>query len=298
MSAVALPADKRFRRAHVKPARRRRWRSRVRPLIKYSLIAVLTLYGGYRGANGIAHGRALQIDRIVVKGNTKLSRERVVALLADLRGQNILSSNLDAWRNRLLTSPWIKDAAFRRVLPATVEVLIQERQPIGLGRIHGQLYLVDEHGVVIDHYGPSYAEFDLPIVDGLSDSSKGSEVSADGPRAALAARLIAALHANPEVGSRLSQIDVSDVRNAGVILSGDPTVLYVGNDRFLPRLQSYLQLAETMKERVPGIDSLDLRFDDLIYARIAGRSERAEALAKPARPLGHDDSAPGAKQKQ
>ena len=30
-----------------------------------------------------------------------------------------------------------------------------------------QLYLVDASGDVIDEFGPQYAEFDLPIVDGL-----------------------------------------------------------------------------------------------------------------------------------
>ena len=277
MSPVSVPADKRFRRAHVKPARRRRWRTLARPLAKYGLLAALTLYGLYRGASGVAHARALQIDRIVVRGNARLSSEAVSALLAGLRGQNVLLSDLDASRERLLASPWVKDAALRRVLPSTVAVLVQERQPIGLGRIRGRLYLVDDQGVIIDEYGPSYAEFDLPIVDGLSDSLGEGDAVADGARAALAARLILSLRSNPDVGGRLSQVDVSDVRNAGVILSGDSAVLHVGTDRFLPRLQSYLQLAETMKERVPGIDSVDLRFDDRIYARIAGKPVRGGA---------------------
>ena len=39
VSAVAAPADRRFRRAHVKPARRRRrWRSLVMPAVKYGLV--------------------------------------------------------------------------------------------------------------------------------------------------------------------------------------------------------------------------------------------------------------------
>ena len=33
----------------------------------------------------------------------------------------------------------------------------RERQPIGIGRLGGELYLVDERGAVIDEYGPNYA---------------------------------------------------------------------------------------------------------------------------------------------
>ena len=47
---------------------------------------------------------------------------------------------------RLLASPWVRDAALRRSLPSTVEVVVAEREPIGIGRIGGELYLVDERG--------------------------------------------------------------------------------------------------------------------------------------------------------
>ena len=77
-----------------------------------------------------------------------------MAVLDGLRGQNLMRTNLDGWRHRLLASPWIKDAALRRSLPSTVEVLVSERSPIALGRIDGKLYLIDERGLVIDQYGP------------------------------------------------------------------------------------------------------------------------------------------------
>src|SRR5438874_5348940 len=89
----------------------------------------------------------------------------------------------------------------------------------------------------------------------------------DEARAELAARLIAAVKAKPEILRRLSQVDVADAHNASVILAGDPAVIFVGEDQFLPRLQSYLQLAPTLRERVSDIDYVDLRFDDRIYVR-------------------------------
>jgi cell division protein FtsQ len=301
MSAVAAPADKRFRRAHVKPSRRRRWRTLVRPVAKSSIAVLLLVFGLYRGGVMVAHARALQVDRIVVRGNAQLSTDAVVALLGGLHGQNILRTDLADWRSRLLASPWVKDAALRRVLPSTVEVVVQERQPIGLGRIRGVLYLVDEQGLVIDTYGPQYAQFDLPIVDGLSNSPRTAGAAADGARAELAARLILSLRANPEVGGRLSQVDVRNPHNAGVILSGDPTLLYVGTDRFLARIQAYLELAAAMNERVPGIDSVDLRFDDLIYARVAERSAaagRGANAARQATPSGRAAEQSGAKKQR
>ncbi len=53
-----------------------------------------------------------------------------------------------------------------------------------------------------------------------------------------------------------------------MILTDDPEIeLFLGEDRFLARLQSYLDLASALRERVPEIDYVDLRFDDRIYVR-------------------------------
>jgi cell division protein FtsQ len=212
----------------------------------------------------------LRIDHIVVRGNKQLSSGEVIAVLNGLRGENIVSADLTAWRRRLLSSPWVRDAALRRSLPSTVDVMVSERAPIGIGRINSGLYLVDDRGVVIDEYGPKYADVDLPIIDGLTASADTS-TAADEPRAELAARVVAALWPQPSVARRLSQIDVTDLHNAAVILSGDPAVIYVGEDRFLQRLQAYVDLSAALRARVPDIDYVDLRFDDRIYVRPAAK---------------------------
>jgi cell division protein FtsQ len=274
MSPVAAPAaDKRFRRVHVKPGRKRRkWLASFRRFVGLSLLASAVVYGGYRASAMAAHAHVLQVERIVVRGNERLSEGDVLAVLTGLRGESLLWTDLDAWRRRLLSSPWIRDAALRRSLPSTVDVVIAERGPVGIGRIRGEMYLVDDRGVVIDQYGPQYADLDLPIIDGLSAAPSESATMTDDGRAGLAARVIAAIKAQPAVARRLSQIDVSDVHDAAVILSGDPAVLHLGEDLFLQRLESYLQLASTLHERVTDIDHVDLRFDDRIYVRPAGKS--------------------------
>jgi cell division protein FtsQ len=273
VSPVAIPADRRFRRAHVKPARpRRNWRTLIGRTIRFGLVAGLLLFGGYRGAGIAAQSHILQIERIVVHGNERLSSGEVLAVLGGLRGQSLLWADLDGWRRRLLSSPWLRDADLRRSLPSTVEVVVSERHPIGIGRTNGQMYLFDEQGVTIDEYGPQYADLDLPIIDGLSASSGADSVPG---RAELAARVIEALRPKPEIARQVSQVDVRDPHNAAVILSGDPAVIQLGDQRFLPRLQSYLELAPTLREHVSDIDCVDLRIDGRIYVRPIRHAERA-----------------------
>lgn len=273
MSRVAAPADKRFRRAHVKPGRKRgRMLAFVKPALKVLALVSLGAYALYRGGSVVAHAGVLRIDDIVVRGNGRLSNGEVLSVLGGLRGENIVTSDLESWRRRLMTSPWVRDAVFRRSLPSTVEVTVTERQPIAIGRISGELYLVDDRAAVIDLYGPQYGDLDLPIVDGLAALETGGAML-DQERADLAARLIEAVQADPEVAARLSQIDVADVRNAKVILNDDPALVFVGRDRFLQRIRNYLQLAPALRRQVPEIEYVDLRFDERIYVRPA-RSSR------------------------
>jgi cell division protein FtsQ len=277
MSSVAAPADRRFRRAHVKPARRRHdWRRLAVPVLRSAAIALAVAFALYRGSDAVLHARLLDIQRIVVRGNDRLSTGEVLSLLGGLRGQSLLSADLEAWRRALLASPWVRDATMRRSLPSTVDVAIVERQPLAIARMRGALYLIDEGGTVIDEYGPQYADLDLPIVDGLPASGDD-----DGERAQLVARLLASVRQKPEVARRVSQIDVRQPHNAAVILRGDAAVVHLGDDRFLPRLESYLQVAAALRERVADIDYVDLRFDDRIYVKPASARAAARGRRKP-----------------
>jgi cell division septal protein FtsQ len=280
--AVAVAPDKRFHRAHVKPARRRGpVRGAVKTVAKVIAAVAVVFFAAYEGGAVVAQARVLQINRIVVRGNDRLSTGEVLAVLNGLRGENLVWTDLDAWRRRLLASPWVRDASLRRSLPSTVEVVVSERQPIGIGRIEGALYLVDDRGTIIDEYGPQYADFDLPVIDGLAAPHHSAAIGED-PHADLAARLLIALRSRPHVLRRVSQVDVRDLHNAAVLLTADPAVIYVGEDRFLPRLEAYLDLSSALRERVANIDYVDLRFDDRIYVRPAS----APAALRRGRPGG------------
>jgi cell division protein FtsQ len=273
---VSAPADKRFRRAHTKPARRRaRWAVRGRAVGALAVI-VAALFAASRAVDIILGLDIFEVQRITVEGNHRLATGEVLTLLDGLKGQSIFETDLEQWRTAVLTSAWVAEASLRRTLPATVAVTIRERAPLGIGRINGALYLVDDRGAVIDEYGPNYADLDLPIIDGLS-AAPGE--SPDAIRAMLARRLLDDVRVR-KLAARISQIDVSDERNAIVLLDGDPTMLRLGNERFLERLESYLDLAPALHERVPEIDYVDLRFDERVYVRPAQPAGRSKIVTK------------------
>ena len=260
--------DKRFRRAHVKPSRKRSPASKHAWVAARLIALALVLgYAGYRGVALIAAASSLQIGHMVVRGHERLSAGEVLALVDGLRGQNILAVDLDVWQRKLLSSPWVESATIRRVLPSTMEITVHERRPMGIGRLGTAMYLVDGRGVIIDEYGPAYADIDLPIIDGIGAAPHEGGSIVDVARAEFAARVIGALSARPELARRVSQIDVSNLHDAVLILDGDPALLRIGDTEFVARLQQYIDLAPALHERLDGIDYVDLRFDERLYVR-------------------------------
>lgn len=265
---IKAPADKRFRRAQVRPAGKRTWRSAVSwAAVRLTLIGAVVTFVAFKGAGAALQSEQLKVQHLVIRGAEKLSAGEIEALVDGLRGDHVLTADLDGYRAKLMQSPWVADASLRRVLPATVEIAVTERLPIGLGRVDGRLFLIDAGGVVIEEHGAQHANYDLPIIDGLGGNARATGFMIDPARAMLAARVIDATAADPAVGPRVSQIDVSDAHDAVVLLDGDRALLHIGETQFVERLRSYLTLAPTLRDRLDDIDYVDLRFDDRIYVR-------------------------------
>ena len=264
--AVQTRTDRRFRRAHVRPSTRRRTSATKRRLVGAALIFCGVALAAFFLPGVLSGAGFLRVTTIAVRGHEHVSPGEVLALIGPLRGQNILMADLETYRQHLMASGWVKTATLRRVLPSTIEVSVEERDPIGLARVGGRLYLIDGEGTVIDEYGPRFAEGSLPIIDGVSPGIDGA---IDETRAQLVSSLVAALEALPELSSRISQINVEDPYDAVVLLNDGPTLIHLGNEQFAERLREYLDLAPALRAHVADIDYVDLRFDRRVFIRPA-----------------------------
>ena len=283
-STVAAPADRRFRRAETRPGRRGGggwWQSRA---LRRGVAAVFVVGLAGFALSSAVRAQMFSINRIVVRGNSRLSTGEIVAIVDGLRGGSLFAADLEIYRAKLLDSAWVADVTLRRVLPSTIDLRIVERVPMAVGRLGEQLYLVDATGVIIDDYGPQYVGFDLPIVDGLVSTPSATAPVVAPDRARLAARFLEALGAAPALRPHVSQIDVSNARNLVVLIDQDPALLYVGDTDFVTRLQRYLEMAPTLKDQLGDIDYVDLRFDERITVKRKGpvTAATADATSAPA----------------
>lgn len=246
------------RSAKLQLKRQRRWRA-LRAVGAVGVIAC----GAWQAVTAAAEAPWFTVSDVVVIGSDRVPGGDLAEMADDLKGRNILVADIAGWCRRMLAWSWVAEVSVRRRLPSTIEVFIVERQPIGIARFGAELLLVDA-SAVIDQFQPAYAQFDLPIIDGLligGPSGRG----VDTERGWLVLRLLHDVQRRPRIAARISQIDVTDPADVRVVLAGDPAVLRVGASDFLERLERYTRNEPAIRERWPSIDHADLRFGDRVY---------------------------------
>ena len=93
----------------------------------------------------------------------------------------------------------------------------------------------------------------------------------DPDRARLTGQFLSSLGAHPTLRRRLSQVDVTNAHDVAALLDDDPAWLHLGDERFAERLQAYVDLAPTLRERMPDLDYVDMRFGERVFVRARGR---------------------------
>ena len=71
----------------------------------------------------------------------------------------------------------------------------------------------------------------------------------------------------------MSQVDVANAHDIVVMFDDDPVWLHLGDDQFVERLNRYLELAPTLRERSWTSTTWTSRFGERVFVRSRGRTE-------------------------
>lgn len=139
----------------------------------------------------IAHDKGFIVKSVTVSGRSVVKAGDVLAALDIERGDDILSLDLGAARERLMSLSWVQSATVERRLPDSIHVTLVERRPMALWQTEGKMHLVDQNGIAIVGEGAQLALYaKLPLI-----------VGDDAPK--FAAELIDLLAREPAIGTRV-----------------------------------------------------------------------------------------------
>lgn len=211
---------------------------------------------------------------LTVTGMERLQEETVRGVFDEDLGQSLADIPVDARREQLLETPWIREASVARLWPDRIWVHVRERTPVafvrvarGKGGLRSQL--IDNQGVFLDPM-PG-VRFELPALDGISPELPAP---ARRERVDLYLALMNDLDSKePYYGSRVSQIDVSDPDNAKITVAhlGDVVELEMGDRLFRERFETFLKYIENWKQQFGSVGWVDLRYEDQVVVLPAGQ---------------------------
>jgi len=238
-------------------------------------VIALTLWRGGRWAlnNLIYENDAFAIQQIAVQTDGALTAEAIRAWAGVRTGQNLMALDLMRVKHNLEGQPPIQFVAVERVLPHTLKLTVNEREPVAQtivafqrpdGGIAQAVYDFDAEGYVMQPLDPRWrtapppAGERLPILEGVpaSEPQPGRQVASPQIRAALA--LVCEFDHSPMTGMvEIERINVSEPEILKVTTTQKAEMIFsLGN--FDTQLRRWRLIYDQYQKWGKAITALDL----------------------------------------
>lgn len=207
-------------------------------IILLSLIIVATLsfcfVYGYRYATSSNY---FLLKTVAIQGNKKLSSREILDITQIDDGTNLLALSIDGVEESLSLNPWIKNVSVARVLPETLKVTVQTKDPAFWVLRDKTIHYADGKGHIIAPLDPGEVS-PLPILEVEKGAEDVQELLPD---------LIASLHtANiPLAMDKISVLRLSASRGVEFYVNGGRLKITVGLEEWLANLD---RLAVTIRD--------------------------------------------------
>jgi cell division protein FtsQ len=138
--------------------RKKRRLQLYRRLVLITVVVGLSIFWSLRTS-------LLDIKKITVEGNTKLTSQEIIDASGIVVGENIIQANVGDGGEAVTELPYIETADIGRKLPGTVTIQVQERSPYMQFSYNYSFAVVDDKGVVLEYSIRRNNE--IPLVKGF-----------------------------------------------------------------------------------------------------------------------------------
>ena len=263
---VGLPTDPDRRYWRRRANRRVRQERRTRTLLRWSGVAGINLvllaflaYSGNRVIRHLTTSPEFALRNIRIEGCRPDTADRIRWSLAEIEGQNVLELDLQSITARVKEDPWVLTCTVKRMLPHTLRVTVEEREPAVVARVGKRNVVVDRTGTVIADAGPITAQ-GLTVITGLERMQNEHREGA--VRKGVAAMEVLR-HTAAGWTEALTEIDLSRTDRIVATPASGPRVL-LDPERADRNLLEYLALEDEIGRRVGAATYIDLRWRDRI----------------------------------
>lgn len=191
-----------------------------------------------------------EIKEVAVQGNDRLSSDQILGWANVPLKRSIFSVNIKEISRTVASKSQIKKVEIRRILPAKILVVVEERLPFAYLSRGKELFEVCDDGVIIKK---TIDSTDLPSIRVDSSFSLKEKLS----------REVNILLMAQQLGLHFLELDMRN-RDAlvGTLKSG--IKIYLGKGDHLDYLSYLPSLLEVYREKEEGVEYIDIRFSEQI----------------------------------
>ncbi len=191
-----------------------------------------------------------EIKEVAVQGNDRLSSDQILGWANIPLKRSIFAVNIKEISQTVASKSQIKKVEIRRILPAKVLIVVEERLPFAYLSRGKELFEVCDDGVIIKK---TIDSTDLPSIRVDSSFSLKEKLS----------REVNILLMAQQLGLHFLELDMRN-RDAlvGILESG--IEIYLGKGDHLDYLSYLPSLLEVYREKEEGVEYIDIRFNEQI----------------------------------
>jgi cell division protein FtsQ len=250
--------------------------------LKFAFLLMLLSIAGvfyYLTRETLRHDPRFDLTVKEVRGLRHVSESQVLMKVKNYeRGnQNLYCLDLNGLRESIEQISWIKEAVVRRNFPDRLIIEVVERLPIAYVRLDRGTLLVDEEGVFLESTLGEASHLDLPVIQGMEEPANAEAWDRNRLRLRAYKALLQELDANGAgLSNDLSEVYLGKPEELAVILNDETVLVKLGISTVQEKFRRYLAIGRELKQKYPGLDSVDLRYQNQVVVSIAGNSQVVE----------------------
>lgn len=267
--------------------RRQILRARFRLIARLILALVLvvaTAWALYLVRSSASLDRHFQLAELDFHGAVHVDTAQLRSLIKGTFQTNTLKIDLDRLRSLIEAEVWVESATIRRTLPDRISVFIEERKPVAIAAIDGNLRVVDKEGVLLAPFGPEFESLNGPVLKGLNNVAVENAREGNAAKVRLYLTFISELDSNGKnLTNSLSEVIIDESGSVSVVPEDEAFRINLGEGQFLEHYQVYLNgraYVEDLREQHGAIESVDVTYDNKIVVRTPGTEELGDSTGE------------------
>ncbi len=191
-----------------------------------------------------------EVKEAAVQGNSRLSNDQILGWANVPLKTSIFAVNIKEISQAVASKSQIKRVEIRRILPAKVLIVVEERLPFACLSRGKELFEVCDDGVIIKK---TIDSMNLPLIRVAGSFSLEEKLS----------REVDILLMAQQLGLPFFQLDIGNGHTlVGTLENG--IEIYLGKGDYLDYLSYIPSLLEAYREKEEGLKYIDIRFNEQI----------------------------------